>query len=129
MQRSIAEIRQDLTTHSARGAWDNGVRSYAVEMFDGYIERLHITDSSVRIGKMVEKDLLNGARDWGQYSYGGCAEVCDCDICARLCSPSMAKRTKDGERPPNHEEGWLDYQARALSQAAKLVVRTVNKRI
>ena len=71
MQRRIADIKKDISAHSARSAWDKGVKGYAVEMFDDYVDRLHITDDSVRIGKVAETDLLNGARDWEQYSYGG----------------------------------------------------------
>ena len=71
MQRRIADIKKDIAAHSARSAWDRGVKGYAVEMFDDYVDRLHIADDSVRIGKVVEADLLNGARDWEQYSYGG----------------------------------------------------------
>ena len=51
MQRRIADIKKDISAHSARSAWDKGVKGYAVELFDDYLDRLHITDDSVRIGK------------------------------------------------------------------------------
>lgn len=70
MQRRIADIKKDISAHSARSAWDKGVKGYAVELFDDYLDRLHITDDSVRIGKVAEADLLNGAQNWEQYSYG-----------------------------------------------------------
>lgn len=44
MQRRIADIKKDIAAHSARSAWDRGVKGYAVEMFDDYLDRLHITD-------------------------------------------------------------------------------------
>ena len=72
MQRRIADIKKDISAHSARSAWDKGVKGYAVELFDDYLDRLRITDDSVRIGKVAEADLLNGAQNWEQYSYGGC---------------------------------------------------------
>jgi hypothetical protein len=62
-----------------------------------------------------------------QYSYGGCSLIYDCDIAERLCSPSELKRTRDGERSPNAKEEWLDVQARALYQAARLVMRAAKK--
>ena len=108
MQRRIADIKMDIAAHSARSAWDRGVKGYAVEMFDDYVDRLHIADDSVRIGKIAEADLLNGARDWEQYSYGGCAEVY-------------------GELPLGGED-WLTVQARALRQAARIVIRYANRR-
>lgn len=113
MQRRIADIKKDIAAHSARSAWDKGVKGYAVEMFDDYVDRLHITDDSVRIGKVAETDLLNGAQNWEQYSYGGCAEVYDGDICERLCTESQKKKTRDGELPLMGED-WLTVQARAL---------------
>lgn len=129
MQRRIADIRREIETHPARSAWDKGVRGYAEELFDSYIrDTLHVSDDSTRIGKILEKDLLNGARDWSQYSWGGCADIYDCDICERLCSPSEQKKTRGGERRLNADEEWLDVQARALQQAARLVIRISSRR-
>ena len=127
MQRRIADIKKDISAHSARSAWDKGVKGYAVEMFDDYVDRLHITDDSVRIGKVAEADLLNGAQNWEQYSYGGCAEVYGGDICERLCTESQKKKTRDGELPLMGED-WLTVQARALRQAARIVIRYANRR-
>lgn len=36
MQRRIADIKKDISAHSARSAWDKGVKGYAVELFDDY---------------------------------------------------------------------------------------------
>lgn len=127
MQRLIADIRKEIAERPARSAWDKGCREYAVELFGDYVEGRHLDDSH-RVGKITEADLLNGARDWSQYSYGGCALIYDGDICERLCSPSEQKKTRGGEWKPNRNEEWLDVQARALSQAARIVLRIVNRR-
>lgn len=71
--------------------------------------------------------MLNGARNWEQYSYGGCAEVYDGDICERLCTESEKKKTHGGELPLMGED-WLTVQARALRQAARIVIRYANRR-
>ena len=71
---------------------------------------------------MTEKILLNGARDWKEYSWSGNAFVSDFDICQTLATPSEQARKKDGELPPNSRESWLDVQARALHQAAELLI-------
>ena len=102
MQRRIADIKRDIAAHSARSAWDKGVKGYAVEMFDDYVDRLHITDDSVRIGKVAETDLL-------------------------LCTESEKKKTHGGELPLMGED-WLTVQARALRQAARIVIRYANRR-
>ena len=96
-----------------RSAWNHGVMRYALELVN-----------SVVIGEEItEKRLLNGAKDWKEYSYGGCALIYDVDICHRLCTPSEIKKTKDGERNPNKQETWIDVQARALYQAARLIMK------
>jgi hypothetical protein len=131
MQKRIEDIRKEIVGFStkSKGAWDRGVRGYAEELFVGYVEEtLKITDFNVRIGKIAEKDLLNGALNWREYSWGGCAEIYDSDICERLCNPTEIKRTKSGELPPNKTEQWLDVQTRALQQAARLVLNAVNRR-
>lgn len=126
MQRLIADIQNEIANHPARSAWEKGVRSYAKELFDGFVENHHLSNDT-RIGKITERDLMNGAESWEQFSYGGCAEVYDGDICERLCNPSEQKKTKGGELKLHGEE-WLDLQAKALRQAARIVVRMVNRR-
>lgn len=128
MQRQISVIRQELEAHPARGAWDNGAKVYAQELFDELVSNRHITDDTTRLGKITEADLLNGADDWEQFSRGGCALVYDSDICERLCCPSMIKKTRCGDRPPNSTEDWMDWQTKALKQAARLVLRIANRR-
>ena len=96
-----------------RSAWNRGVMRYALELVN-----------SVKIGEEItEKNLLSGAKDWKQYSYGGCSLIYDVDICHRLCSPSEIKKTHNGERRPNKQETWMDTQARALYQAARLIMK------
>lgn len=129
MQRRIEEILKDIQTKTARSAWDKGVREYAEELFEEYVtERLHITDPKVRIGKITEADLLNGADNWHQYSWGGCSLIYDSDICERLCTEKQAQRYKYGERKPGLYDTWLDAQSDALRQAARVVIRAVNRR-
>jgi hypothetical protein len=79
-------------------------------------------------GKLADRaalkaQLLNGARDWQQYSDGGCTLVYDADIAERLCPPSELKKCRGGDWAPNRRETWLDVQARALNQAARMVCR------
>ena len=103
----------------ARSAWSRGVKAYALELLEDWEES----------GKkyLTEMDLLNGARDWGEYSWGGSALIYDEDIAERLCTPSELKRTRNGERRPNAREEWLDTQARALFQAARLIMQAVRE--
>jgi hypothetical protein len=96
---------------SPRSAWSRGVKAYALELLEG-LEGDYTADA-----------LLNGAMNWSQYSSGGCALIYDTDIAARLSTPSELKRKNGGCLPPNSNETWLDVQARALSQAARLIAK------
>ncbi len=89
----------------ARSAWARGAKEYAKEIAQDY------------------PDMLNGAKDWNQYSWGGCALIYDEDIARRLCIPSELKKTNNGNRRPKGREEWLDLQARALYPAARMVER------
>ena len=93
-------------------AWKRGVLMYACEILDA-IENKEVT----------KKNLLNGAENWKEYSYGGCSLIYDNEICRRLCTPSVIKRTKEGEKHLNKMENWLDVQARALYQAYCLIMK------
>lgn len=130
MQRLIRDIRNELDNHFARSAWDRGVRDFAVDMLNSYLERrnLSIWDEQTRIGRITEEDLLDGAKNWNQYSHDGNYLIYNQDICRALCNQRDQKRTQDGKLPPNDQEDWLDFQARALRQAAQMVVEAVNRR-
>jgi hypothetical protein len=100
-----------------RSAWKKGVKDYALEMVCNAENEL--------TPENVKSELLNGAKDWREYSYGGCSLIYDSDIAERLCSPSELNKKKCGELQPNSRENWLDVQARALFQAFNLVRRSL----
>lgn len=118
-------IRETLEARKERSAWGRGVQAYAVDLVDNLQGRASYEDRAPAPGE-VREWLLNGARSWSEYSWGGSALIYDGDIAARLCSPSELKRTRNGERRPNGLEEWLDVQARALYQAASRVVKAYN---
>ena len=103
----------------ASSAWDKGVKLYALDL----VRKLQfdISEYERPSEALLNKALLNGASDWAEYSDGGNGFIYYADIVDRLCTPSMAKRKKNGDLPPNRNETWLDCQARALYQASRLV--------
>ena len=103
------------TTHNPRSAWAKGVRAYALELLESY-----------EPNEVTKQGLLNGARDWPEYSYGGNARIFDQDIAERLCTPSELKKARQGDRNPNANEDWMQCQARALGQACRLVLRAAK---
>jgi hypothetical protein len=114
------ELATLITATPARSAWRRGVRAYALEMIESAeCELAAVTD--------LKKELLVGAANWREYSYGGCALIYDGDIAERLCAPSEYAKTRQGERAPNQRETWLDVQARALGQAAALIASALKR--
>ena len=100
--------------------WLQGVNDYADELRENLREN--------RLAPTRE-NMLNGARDWKEYSWGGNSLIYNGDIAERLATPSELKRTKGGMNRPNAREEWLDTQARALYQASEKVIRdTAHKK-
>lgn len=102
--------------------WAQGVKEYAEELQE-FLDENNL--------EATKENMLNGASDWAQASYGGSWLIYDMDIAERLATPSEVKsRTrKDGSfnHMANSRETWLDVQARALYQASNRVMR-LNKR-
>ena len=126
---TTTEIKNIITNQKDRSAWKKGVTIYALEILDNLEEQIdggYLTEEIFESPKLLDKAMLNGAKDWNQYSWGGCSLIYDGDIAERLCSPSELKKTRNGERKPNSGEEWLDVQARALSQAVRKIKVAVN---
>lgn len=119
----IAAITE-ATSNKRMSAWNRGVIAYALELLEDVEEEQ--ADNLPTSFKDLEELLLNGARDWDSFSWGGCSLIYNSDIAERLCTPSELRKTRNGERRPNRNEEWLDTQARALFQACGVIKRTVR---
>lgn len=123
--KTILQINEALEARKTRSAWDRAVTVYALDI----LAQLDTVDDSYEItGSPYDRKLmLNGASNWSQYSYGGCALCYNWHIAERVCSPSELKRVtrKDGSlrQMANSRENWLDVQSRALYQACELIFR------
>ena len=120
--KTISQLREAIKNSPARSAWSKGVKLYALELIEQLPDNQEFHGSPAD-----EKDLLNGADNWQQYSEGGCSFIYDQDIAERLCNPTEYKRTKEGQNPPNARASWIDVQARALYQAAALILRLAKE--
>jgi hypothetical protein len=122
------EIRTAIEKRNARSAWARGVKLYAYDLLDELEEAIvhgYFDVADIESPKLLMQQLLNGAADWSQYSWGGCSLIYNGDIASRLCTPSELKKTHNGTRRPNASEEWLDTQARALYQASGLILATL----
>lgn len=125
----VESVRKEIDARTTRSAWSHGVTEYANELFDGIAEGLlngHLVIGDLRSPSQLYDLLLNGARDWSTYSFGGSALIYDEDIARRLCCRSELEKTKYGYRNPNRSETWLDVQARALFQAASRIKKATR---
>ena len=115
---------KNLKAVKCRSAWSKGVRAYAYMLLDNifsYSDYKAINDC-----KSLHEVLLNGAKNWKQFSYSCRDLVLAEDIAKTLCSPSELKKCKNGILRPNKKEQWLDVQARALFQAENLIKSCVE---
>lgn len=111
-------VLNDCNEKPERSAWGRGVQAYMDEIAYTIADQAHEVEPT---RAAIEHIALNGARDWSQYSWGGCSLIYDEDIAKLLCPPSTLKRKRNGALPPNSSEEWLDVQARALTQACRRV--------
>ena len=102
---------ENMKKRFARSAWDRGVYDYAFDILEPLGDELENVNADT---------LMNGVNTWTDYSYGGCALICDDDIAKRMCTPSEYKKYLNAG--PNSKlsdsDYWLgDVQTRALFQA------------
>lgn len=106
--------------HGRRSAWDRGLIKYAGLILSNALEwRERVTAPAPdHITREIAAWLMDGAKSWSEYSYGGCALIYNEDIARTLCAQWELRRTRYGARRPNSRETWPDVQTRALMQAA-----------
>ena len=117
------QLDNDLS-NSNLSTWNQGVNLYAKELIDNFKEfKENYPNESTLI---TLKPLLNGAKDWKQYSWDGNSLIYTNDIAERLTPYSTLKKLKKIEYgtydKPNKNEDWLDVQARALFQASNKIL-------
>ena len=127
MKTKFETIQSNVETiASERSAWARGVKDYALELLENLESNPSLINEFNEGMPIREKDPLNGASNWFEYSYGGCSSIYNQDIAERLCTPSELKKTRQGDRNPNANEDWMQCQARALGQACHLVLRAAK---
>lgn len=122
MKAQILKIYNKIDALKMRSSWNKGVQYYALYLLEKYDK---YTDYEPKL-PLTETTLLNGAKDWQQYSEGGCALIYDEQIALTLCNPTELNITKKGQRQPNKRETWLQVQARALLQAWNLIKNNIK---
>ena len=109
-----------------RSAWNKGVLQYVSDLLEDLKEDDSIYETDLTDVSLLDRLLLNGARDWKQYSYSGCSLCYGKAIAKRMCTPTEYIQFKGGSEAPNMYETWYDIQTRALYQAAALIHAAVH---
>ena len=123
--QKMTEALEQINSKRSSSAWKRGVAQYTAEIMENVSGYGREPESVEDLNSM----MLNGARNWSEYSWGGCSLIYDADIAEVLCTPSELKKTNNGERRPNSREEWLDVQARALGQAAWRIKEAYKKAV
>ena len=127
--KNFKELEKRVKEYRTGSAWSKGVKAYALDLLEVLEESIQgdwFNDTDILSPNLLRKELLNGAADWLEYSEAGNALIYDKDIAERLCTPSELKRKKGGRLQPNSKETWIELQARALYQAAGLILRSAK---
>ena len=128
LYQKYAEYIEKRTGYAS--AWGRGVKEYALDILDDLKQIADYEGEALQLDgasfEQLESVALNGAENWQEFSHGGLALIYDGDIAKRLCTKTELKKTNDGEKQPNSRETWLDVQARALYQAARLVYKAMR---
>lgn len=117
----LADLAKEVRKINVRSTWNKGIKSWALDLLEDVEDAGFTVFSSF---KEFKETALNGAENWAQYCYGGCALIYDADIMKTFCTPSEIKRytRKDGSlKDPNKNEIWMDIQARAAFQASIMI--------
>ena len=122
----LQEIEDRLDVNVRESAWKKGVREYALELVENLKEYAEYEGKEPCNVNLLGKAMLNGASDWSQYSWGGCSLIYNGEIAERLCTPSFLEKKHGGELPPGKGLEWLDWQAFALADAARMIKREFN---
>ncbi len=115
MKRTIDELMDELDVRPGMPDWEFAVRGYAMDMLKEYMKwkNLDQWDEASLLGEITEETLLNGAKDWEQYSRNGNSLIYERDIRRRLGG--------------NRSGDLLSFQAGALKEAAQLIIAEAGK--
>ena len=74
------KMTAELEAQKDRSAWGRGVKAYALELVEELEERAAYEGRNPEPGAECREWMLNGAKDWNQYSWGGSSLIYNADI-------------------------------------------------
>lgn len=126
--KNIQTVVNEVNNTKTRSAWSRGVKAYALDILASFEEsRQWCEANGESVPELNEVTALNGAHDWSAWAYGGCGLVYDAYIAERLCTPSELRKLDGGARVPAGADTWCDIEARAASQAWRMIAEAVRR--
>lgn len=125
--KNIQAVANEVNNTKVRSSWSKGVKAYAFDMLECFEEwRKWNEENGESVPELDEVTALDGATDWNAWAYGGCGLVYDRAIAERLCTPSELKKLHGCARVPAGAATWCDIEARAASQAWRMIAEAVR---
>lgn len=112
-------LRARIESLAPREQYFKAVRLYALELIDNTLEAYSENGDEL----LTLAILLNGAHNWMEYSFGGCALSYTDDIIDRIVPISMRAAARAENKASIKA---LTAQALALEDAARLIFLTAN---
>jgi hypothetical protein len=122
---TVPETIKAIEATRPRSKWQQGVKQTALDMLEPFRDETMPERFADR-----RKMMLNGARDWESYIYGGCGLVYNRDIAERFFTASeMREYMRPGHDASMawHGETLLDMYVRAIRQAEVLIARCARE--
>lgn len=117
---NIQAVKKAIEAMNPRNAWERGVQAYALDFLRDFDECRKFSEAQGEaLPDMDERTALNGAKDWQQWSEGGCGLVYNYAIAERLYTPARVARL------PKNFDGLVE-EARAVKKAWQLISRTIE---
>ena len=123
----INKLIENINSLKFRSVWRKAVQTDAVFLLEKVKEHDNLKDIT---NNNLEEALLNGVKNWHEFSWGGYGLVYDKDIAKHYCTPSELRKVQykeGGVKQPNSREQWLDVQSRALFQSSRLIIDELAK--
>lgn len=118
----LTQIKNTLNDNGTKG-WKRAIKLYAIDLLEWFKQNNAKTPNTA----FVEKEFLNGASNWREYSMDGNSLIYTEDIAERMCTDKQLKLVGRGKKEPSKHMTWIQLQGNALKQAFDLIMKYYSK--
>lgn len=118
----LTQIKSTINDNVTSG-WKHAIKLYAIDLLELFKENNAKTPNT----PFVEKEFLDGASNWREYSENGNSLIYTEDIAERMCTDRQLKLVGGGKKDPSKHMTWIQLQGNALKQAFDLIMKYYSK--